>query len=54
MRTVRRVLEEEPIPLKILKRFAPYHEIEEAKERRMVIVKLHAEGWSVKAIAGST
>jgi hypothetical protein len=45
------VLEEEPIPLKILKRFAPYHEIEEAKERRrMVIVKLHAEGWSVKAI----
>src|SRR5215217_692217 len=54
VRTVRRVLEEEPIPLKILKRFAPYHEIEEAKERRMVIVKLHAEGWSVKAIAGST
>ena len=52
VRTVRRVLEEEPIPLKILKRFAPYHEIEEAKERRMVIVKLHAEGWSVKAIAG--
>ena len=46
------MLEEEPIPLKILKRFAPYHEIEEAKERRMVIVKLHAEGWSVKAIAG--
>jgi putative transposase len=52
VRTVRRVLEEEPIPLRILKRFAPYHEIEEAKERRMVIVKLHAEGWSVKAIAG--
>src|SRR5215216_5600218 len=52
VRTVRRVLEEEPIPLRILKRFAPYHEIEEAKERRMLIVKLHAEGWSVKAIAG--
>jgi DNA-binding NarL/FixJ family response regulator len=49
------VLEEEPrSPSRSIKRFAPYHEIEEAKERRMVIVKLHAEGWSVKAIAGST
>jgi putative transposase len=51
-RSVRRVLEEEPIPLKILKRFAPYHQIEEAKERRMAVVELHAEGWSAKAIAG--
>jgi putative transposase len=52
VRTVRRVLSEEPIPLKILKRFAPYHEIPETKERRLAIVKLHCEGWSVKAIAG--
>jgi putative transposase len=50
-RSVRRVLEEEPIPLKILKRFAPYHETPEPTERRKAIVKLHAEGWSVKAIA---
>jgi putative transposase len=50
-RSVRRVLEEEPIPLKILKRFAPYHETPQPTERRMAIVKLHAEGWSVKAIA---
>jgi transposase len=46
------VLDEEPLPLRMLKRFAPYHEIPEAKERRMAIVKLHAEGWSAKAIAG--
>jgi putative transposase len=51
-RSVGRVLEEEPIPLKILKRFGSYHEIPKPKERRMAIVKLHSEGWSVKAIAG--
>jgi transposase len=32
--------------------FAPYHEIEEPRERRMAIVRLHAQGWTVKAIAG--
>jgi putative transposase len=46
------VLKEEPIPLKIIKRFSSYHEIEEARERRLAILKLHAEGWSAKAIAG--
>jgi len=51
VRTVGRVLDEEPLPLKILKRFAPYHETPEPRERRTAIVKLHAEGWSVKAIA---
>jgi transposase len=51
-RSVRRVLKEEPIPLKILKRFAPYHEMPKPTERRMAIVKLHAEGWSAKAMAG--
>jgi DNA-binding NarL/FixJ family response regulator len=46
------VLEEEPIPLKIIKRFAPYHAIQKTTERRMAIVELHSEGWSAKAIAG--
>jgi transposase len=50
-RTIMRVLAEEPLPLKILKRFSPYHDTPEPKERRMAVVKLHAEGWSVKAIA---
>jgi DNA invertase Pin-like site-specific DNA recombinase len=51
-RTVRRILDEEPIPLKVVRSYPPYHEIEEAKERRAAIVELHAAGWSVKAIAG--
>jgi transposase len=51
-RTVRGVLDEEPLPLRMLKRFAPYHEIPAAKERRMAVVKLHTEGRSAKAIAG--
>ncbi len=51
VRTIGRVLDEYPLPLKILKRFSPYHQTPEPKERRMAIVKLHAEGWSVKAMA---
>ncbi|QIN82826.1 helix-turn-helix domain-containing protein [Rubrobacter tropicus] len=50
--TIERVLAEEPVPLRILRRFEPYHEISEARERRRAVVALHAEGWTVKAIAG--
>ena len=50
--TVGRVLAEEPAPLRMLRRFDPYHEIGEPKERRRAIVALHAEGWTVKAISG--
>ncbi len=52
VRTVRKVLSEEAWPLKLGSDYPPYHEIEDPKERRMAIVKLHAQGWSVKAIAG--
>lgn len=52
LRTVKVVLEEEPIPLKVFGAYPPYHEIEEPRERRLAIVDLHAQGWSVKAIAG--
>lgn len=38
--------------LKAFRLYPPYHGIEEPKERRLAIVSLHAEGWSVKAIAG--
>jgi putative transposase len=51
-KTVRRVLEEEAIPLRFVRRFASYGEIAEGRERRLAVVALHAEGWSVKAIAG--
>jgi len=49
--SVKRVLLEGPVPLRLVRRFLPYHEIEEAKERRMAVVRLHAEGWTVTSIA---
>ena len=51
-KSVKRVLAEEPVPLRMMRRFPPYHEIGEPAERRRAVVALHAEGWSAKAIAG--
>jgi len=50
-RTVERVLAEEPMPLRMVRRFPPYHEMGEPRERRTIVVRLHAEGWNVKSIA---
>ncbi len=35
----------------MVRRFEPYHEIPEPRERRLAVVRLHAEGWAVKSIA---
>jgi putative transposase len=51
-RSVRRVLDEEPLPLKMVRRYPPYHEMEDAREGRAAIVELRLDGWSAKAIAG--
>jgi putative transposase len=51
-RTVRRVLETGPTAIRMFRRFAPYHEIPDAVERRLAIVTLHSEGWNTKSIAG--
>ena len=51
-KTVRRILEEEPIPLRFVRRFPPYHEIPERRDGRAAVVALHADGWSAKAISG--
>ncbi len=51
-KTVRRVLEEEPVPLRFVRRFPPYHEIPERRDGRAAVVALHADGWSAKAISG--
>jgi transposase len=51
-KTVKRVLAEEPVPLRFVRRFPAYHEMEEPAERRRAVVALHAEGWSAEAIAG--
>jgi putative transposase len=50
--TVKKVLEKEPVPLRIIRRYPPYHEIPEVRERRLAVLALHSEGWTVKAIAG--
>jgi putative transposase len=50
-RTVERVLAEEPMPLRMVRRFPPYREMEVPRERRTAVVRLHAEGWNVKSIA---
>ena len=49
--TVRSVLDEEPLPIKAFRRFPPYHEILEGRERRKAVVALHYEGWADKSIA---
>jgi len=51
VRSVKRVLDEEPLPLKLERNYPRYHEMEPA-ERRAAIVELRVNGWSVKAIAG--
>jgi len=50
--TIRRILAEEPTPLRMVRRFDPYHEMHKPGERRMAIVRLHAEGWTALSIAG--
>jgi putative transposase len=49
--TVRGVLDEEPVPIKAFRRFEPYHEIPEGRERRKAVVALHYEGWADKSVA---
>ena len=51
-RSVARVLDEVPLPLKILRNYPPYHENGDPREGRAAIVELRLSGWSVKAIAG--
>ncbi len=52
VRSVERVLSEEPVPLKIIRNYPPYHESEDPREGRAAVVALRLDGWSVKAIAG--
>ena len=52
VRSVKRVLDEEPVPLKILKNYPPYRETEDVRDARAAVVDLRLSGWSAKAIAG--
>jgi len=51
VRSVRRVLDEEALPLK-LERNYPRYQAMDSRERRAAIVELRVDGWSVKSIAG--
>jgi putative transposase len=51
VRSLQRVLDEEPMPLKIVRNYPPYHKTEDPREGRVAIVELRLSGWSVKAIA---
>jgi putative transposase len=50
-RTIRRVLATAMLPV-VARRFPPYHEIPDAAERRLAIIRLHSEGWNKQSIAG--
>ena len=52
--TVQRILAEGPEPSPLLRsgrRFPPFAQMADPAERRLAMVRLHAEGWNVKSIA---
>jgi len=50
--TVARALADGPSVPPPPRRFPPYHAMATGSERRLAVVRLHAEGWSVQSIAG--
>jgi transposase len=50
--TVKQVLATEPLPVDPPRRFRPYHAIPDPVQRRLAVVHLVRDGWSVRAIAG--
>jgi len=49
--TVARVLDDEPLQPAPMRRFAPYRQLPTPTARRLAIVRLHSDGWSVQSIA---
>lgn len=49
--TVKRVLATGPKPTSISRRYPRYHQFIDPAERRLAIIRLHAEGWTVTSIA---
>ena len=50
--TVKRVLAEDALPVQAVRRYPPYAQITDPVERRLAIVRLHAEGWGISSITG--
>jgi transposase len=51
-KTVQRVLETEPLPSAVTRRYPPYAQMPDGQQRRLAIVHLYFDGWNVKSIAG--
>lgn len=50
--TVQLILASGPKPSRMTRRYPTYAEFDNPVQKRLAIVRLHAEGWSVKSIAG--
>ena len=51
-KTVQRVLAEPPLPTVLGRRYPPYAQIAEPRQRRLAIIHLYFDGWNPKSIAG--
>jgi putative transposase len=49
--TVKEVLADGPRPSRMARQFPRYEEIPDPEERRLAIIRLHAQGWSISTIA---
>ncbi|HEV2580962.1 MAG TPA: helix-turn-helix domain-containing protein, partial [Ktedonobacteraceae bacterium] len=49
--TVKEVLADGPAPSRTTRQFLRYEEISEPEERRLAVIRLHAQGWSISTIA---
>jgi hypothetical protein len=50
--TIKLILATGPKPSRTARRFPRFAQMDDSVERRRVIVRLHAEGWNAKSIAG--
>lgn len=50
--TIKLTLANGPTPSRTTRRFPLWSEIIDARERRLAVIKLHAEGWTASSIAG--
>ncbi len=50
--TIQLILASGPKPSHTTRRYPPYAEIEDPVQKRLAIIRLHTEDWSVKSIAG--
>lgn len=51
--TVKQVLADGPAPSRTTRQYPRYTEIPDPAERRLAVIRLHAQGWSVTSIASS-